>query len=118
MTVTDAKGNTVTRAIQKQNFAALAGNELLLNQPVLMEFRTGTANNFVLVASGPVAAELNARLLNVELNSVAIVSAVTMSADAYTGNTANTTSSQVWSLVARLFLHPAQPIPREHRRCR
>ncbi|WP_251907128.1 hypothetical protein [Klebsiella quasipneumoniae] len=95
VTVTDAKGNTVTRAIQKQNFAALAGNELLLNQPVLMEFRTGTANNFVLVASGPVAAELNARLLNVELNSVAIVSAVTMSADAYTGNTANTTSSQV-----------------------
>ncbi|HIB8812574.1 TPA: hypothetical protein ACWX67_000557 [Klebsiella quasipneumoniae] len=95
VTVTDAKGNTVTRAIQKQNFAALAGNELLLNQPVLMEFRTGTANNFVLVASGPVAAELNARLLNVELNSVAIVSAVTMTSDAYTGNTANTTSSQV-----------------------
>ena len=95
VTVTDAKGNTVTRAIQKQNFAALAGNELLLNQPVLMEFRTRTANNFVLVASGPVAAELNARLLNVELNSVAIVSAVTMTSDAYTGNTANTTSSQV-----------------------
>ncbi|HHC4795102.1 TPA: hypothetical protein ACN63N_002549 [Klebsiella oxytoca] len=95
VTVTDAKGNTVTRAIQKQNFAALAGNELLLNQPVLMEFRTGTANNFVLVASGPVAAELNARLLNVELNSVAIVSAVTMTSDAYTGNTANTISSQV-----------------------
>ncbi|WP_323074485.1 hypothetical protein [Klebsiella variicola] len=95
VTVTDAKGNTVTRAIQKQNFAALAGNELLLNQPALMEFRTGTANNFVLVASGPVAAELNARLLNVELNSVAIVSAVTMTSDAYTGNTANTTSSQV-----------------------
>lgn len=95
VTVTDANGNTVTRAIQKQNFAALAGNELLLNQPVLMEFRTGTANNFVLVASGPVAAELNARLLNVELNSVAIVSAVTMTSDAYTGNTANTTSSQV-----------------------
>ncbi|HCI6203735.1 TPA: hypothetical protein NPO43_003459 [Klebsiella quasipneumoniae subsp. quasipneumoniae] len=95
VTVTDAKGNTVTRAIQKQNFAALAGNELLLNQPVLMEFRTGTANNFVLVASGPVAAELNARLLNVELNSVAIVSAVAMTSDAYTGNTANTTSSQV-----------------------
>lgn len=95
VTVTDAKGNTVTRAIQKQNFAALAGNELLLNQPVLMEFRTGTANNFVLVASGPVAAELNARLLNVELNSVAIVSTVTMTSDAYTGNTANTTSSQV-----------------------
>ncbi|HCI3128633.1 TPA: hypothetical protein NOV55_000647 [Klebsiella pneumoniae] len=95
VTVTDAKGNVVTRAIQKQNFAALVGNELLLNQPVLMEFRTGTANNFVLVASGPVAAELNARLLNVELNSVAIVSAVTMTSDAYTGNTANTTSSQV-----------------------
>lgn len=95
VTVTDAKGSVVTRAIQKQNFAALAGNELLLNQPVLMEFRTGTANNFVLVASGPVAAELNARLLNVELNSVAIVSAVTMTSDAYTGNTANTTSSQV-----------------------
>lgn len=95
VTVTDAKGNIVTRAIQKQNFAALAGNELLLNQPVLMEFRTGTANNFVLVASGPVAAELNSRLLSVELNSVAIVSAVAMSVDAYTGTTANTTSSQV-----------------------
>ncbi|HDS9081053.1 TPA: hypothetical protein QH794_005381, partial [Klebsiella oxytoca] len=49
ITVTDAKGAVVTRAIQKQNFAALVGNELLLNQPVLMEFRTGTANNFVLV---------------------------------------------------------------------
>lgn len=95
ITVTDAKGAVVTRAIQKQNFAALVGNELLLNQPVLMEFRTGTANNFVLVASGPVAAELNARLLSVELNSLAIVSSVAASADAYTGATANTTSSQV-----------------------
>ncbi|HHT0302246.1 TPA: hypothetical protein ACTW34_000687 [Raoultella planticola] len=95
ITVTDAKGIIVTRAIQKQNFAALVGNELLLNQPVLMEFRTGTANNFVLVASGPVAAELNARLLSVELNSLAIVSSVAASADAYTGTTANTTSSQV-----------------------
>ena len=95
VTVTDAKGNVVTRAIQKQNFAALVGNELLLNQPVLMEFRTGTANNFVLVASGPVAAELNARLLSLELNSLTIVSSVAASADAYTGTTANTTSSQV-----------------------
>lgn len=103
VTVTDAKGNTVTRAIQKQNFAALAGNELLLNQPVLMEFRTGTANNFVLVASGPVAAELNSRLLSVELNSVAIVSAVAMSADAYTGTTANTTQSTVL-VTGRVFV--------------
>ena len=95
VTVADAKGNIVTRAIQKQNFVALAGNELLLNQPVLMEFRTGTANNFVLVASGPVAAELNARLLSLELNSLTIVSSVAASADAYTGTTANTTSSQV-----------------------
>ena len=95
ITVTDAKGAVVTRAIQKQNFAALVGNELLLNQPVLMEFRTGTANNFVLVASGPVAAELNARLLSLELNSLTIVSSVAASADAYTGATANTTSSQV-----------------------
>lgn len=95
VTVTDAKGSVVTRAIQKQNFAALVGNELLLNQPVLMEFRTGTANNFVLVASGPVAAELNARLLSLELNSLTIVSSVAASADGYTGNTANTTSSQV-----------------------
>ncbi|WP_195481835.1 SGNH/GDSL hydrolase family protein [Klebsiella oxytoca] len=93
--VTDAKGAVVTRAIQKQNFAALVGNELLLNQPVLMEFRTGSANNFVLVASGPVAAELNARLLSLELNSLTIVSSVAASADAYTGATANTTSSQV-----------------------
>ncbi|HBM3098841.1 TPA: SGNH/GDSL hydrolase family protein [Klebsiella oxytoca] len=95
ITVTDAKGAVVTRAIQKQNFAALVGNELLLNQPVLMEFRTGSANNFVLVASGPVAAELNARLLSLELNSLTIVSSVAASADAYTGATANTTSSQV-----------------------
>ena len=95
VTVTDAKGSIVTRAIQKQNFAALVGNELLLNQPVLMEFRTGTANNFVLMASGPVAAELNARLLSLELNSLTIVSSVSASADAYTGTTANTTSSQV-----------------------
>lgn len=55
VTVTDAKGNIVTRAIQKQNFSTLVGNELLLNQPVLMEYRTGTANTCVLVASGPVA---------------------------------------------------------------
>ncbi|WP_227699374.1 MULTISPECIES: SGNH/GDSL hydrolase family protein [unclassified Raoultella] len=95
VTVTDAKGNSVVRAIQKQNNAALVGNELLLNQPVLMEFRTGTANNFVLVASGPVASELNARLLSLELNSLTIVSSVAASADAYTGVTANTTSSQV-----------------------
>ncbi|HBV2088844.1 TPA: hypothetical protein MDR36_001494 [Klebsiella quasipneumoniae] len=71
VTVTDAKGNIVTRAIQKQNFAALVGNELLLNQPVLMEYRTGTANTCVLVASGPVAAELATRISVLELKSVA-----------------------------------------------
>lgn len=103
VTVTDAKGNSVVRAIQKQNNAALVGNELLLNQPVLMEFRTGTANNFILVASGPVGAELNARLQSVEQNSIAIVSAVAMSSDAYTGTTANTTQSTLL-VTGRVFV--------------
>lgn len=86
VTVTDAKGNIVTRAIQKQNFAALVGNELLLNQPVLMEYRTGTANTCVLVASGPVAAELATRISVLELNSVALLSGVANTADAYTAS--------------------------------
>lgn len=103
VTVTDARGNSVVRAIQKQNNAALVGNELLLNQPVLMEFRTGTANNFILVASGPVGAELNARLQSVERNSIAIVSAVAMTSDAYTGITANTTQSTVL-VTGRVFV--------------
>ncbi|WP_446919870.1 hypothetical protein [Klebsiella pneumoniae] len=101
VTVTDAKGNVVTRDIQKQNFAALVGNELLLNQPVLMEFRTGTANNFVLVASGPVAAELAARISALEVNSLAILSGVANAADVYTA-----TASAIPGLVAsdRVFL--------------
>jgi hypothetical protein len=82
--VTNSEGTTVSRVIQKQNFVALAGSELLLDQPVLMEFRTGTANNFVLVASGPVAAELVARISALEVNSLAILSGVANSADAYT----------------------------------
>ncbi|HEJ8674695.1 TPA: SGNH/GDSL hydrolase family protein [Klebsiella oxytoca] len=101
ITVTDAKGAVVTRAIQKQNFAALVGNELLLNQPVLMEFRTGTANNFVLVASGPVAAELAGRISALELNSIALLSGVVNNADAYSG-----TASTIPGIVAsdRVFL--------------
>ena len=101
VTVTDAKGNVVTRDIQKQNFAALAGNELLLNQPVLMEFSTGTANNFVLVASGPVAAELASRISALEVNSLVILSGVANAADAYTA-----TASDIPGLVAsdRVFL--------------
>ena len=101
VTVTDAKGSIVTRAIQKQNFAALVGNELLLNQPVLMEFRTGTANNFVLVASGPVAAELAGRISALELNSIALLSGVVNNADAYSG-----TASTIPGIVAsdRVFL--------------
>ncbi|HCB1065350.1 TPA: hypothetical protein MYN30_001012, partial [Klebsiella variicola subsp. variicola] len=74
VTVTDAKGNSVTRAVQKQNNAPLVGSELLLNQPVLMEFRTGTANNFILVASGPSGADLASRISTLELNSVALLS--------------------------------------------
>ncbi|HHI1718624.1 TPA: hypothetical protein ACP49C_000146 [Escherichia coli] len=101
VTVTDARGNSVTRAIQKQNNAALVGNELLLNQPALMEFRTGTANNFVLVASGPVAAELASRISTLELNSVALLSGVANTADAYTAS-----ASAIPGLVAsdRVFL--------------
>lgn len=101
VTVTDARGNSVTRAIQKQNNAALVGNELLLNQPALMEFRTGTANNFVLVASGPVAAELASRISTLELNSVALLSGVANTGDAYSG-----TASAIPGLVAsdRVFL--------------
>ncbi|EPL6183502.1 hypothetical protein WJH49_005581, partial [Klebsiella pneumoniae] len=101
VTVTDARGNSVTRAIQKQNNAALVGNELLLNQPALMEFRTGTANNFVLVASGPVAAELATRISTLELNSVALLYGVTNTGDAYSG-----TASTIPGIVAsdRVFL--------------
>ncbi|EPV7326624.1 hypothetical protein ACV9ZL_005331 [Klebsiella oxytoca] len=101
VTVTDARGNSVTRAIQKQNNAALVGNELLLNQPALMEFRTGTANNFVLVASGPVAAELASRISTLELNSVALLSGVANTGDAYSG-----TASAIPGIVAsdRVFL--------------
>lgn len=84
--ITDSNGTTVSRVIQKQNFSALAGNELLLNQPVLMEFRTGTANNFVLVASGPVAAELASRIATLELNGVALLSGVANTADTYTAS--------------------------------
>lgn len=99
--ITDSNGTTVSRAIQKQANSPLAGNELLLNQPVLMEFRTGTANNFVLVASGPVAAELVARISALEVNSLAILSGVANSADAYTA-----TASAIPGLVSsdRVFL--------------
>lgn len=101
VTVTDAKGNSVIRAVQKQNNAPLVGSELLLNQPVLMEFRTGTANNFVLVASGPVAAELASRISTLELNSVALLSGVANTGDAYSG-----TASAIPGIVAsdRVFI--------------
>ncbi|MGD1271241.1 hypothetical protein [Klebsiella oxytoca] len=101
VTVTDTKGNSVTRAIQKQNNGTLTGGELLLGQPVLMQFRTGTANNFVLVASGPVAAELASRISTLELNSVALLSGVANTGDAYSG-----TASAIPGIVAsdRVFL--------------
>lgn len=99
--ITDANGTTVNRSIQKQANSPLVGNELLLNQPALMEFRTGTANNFVLVASGPVAAELATRISTLELNSVALLSGVANTADAYSG-----TASAIPGIVAsdRVFL--------------
>lgn len=99
--ITDVNGTTVSRVIQKQANSPLAGSELLLNQPVLMEFRTGTANNFVLVASGPVAAELASRISTLELNSVALLSGVANTADAYTAS-----ASAIPGLVAsdRVFL--------------
>ena len=101
VTVTDTKGNSVTRAIQKQNNGTLTGGELLLGQPVLMQFRTGTANNFVMVASGPVAAELAGRISALELNSIALLSGVVNTADAYSG-----TASTIPGIVAsdRVFL--------------
>lgn len=101
VTVTDAKGNSVTRTIQKQNNGTLSGGELLLGQPVLMQFRTGTANNFVLVASGPVAAELAGRISALEINSIALLSGVVNTADAYSG-----TASTMPGIVAsdRVFL--------------
>lgn len=101
VTVTDTKGNSVTRAIQKQNNGTLTGGELLLGQPVLMQFRTGTANNFVMVASGPVAAELAGRISALELNSIALLSGVVNNADAYSG-----TASTIPGIVAsdRVFL--------------
>lgn len=99
--ITDANGTTVNRAIQKQANSPLVGGELLLNQPALMEFRTGTANNFVLVASGPVAAELASRISTLELNSVALLSGVANTGDAYSG-----TASAIPGIVAsdRIFL--------------
>ncbi|HIE1991920.1 TPA: hypothetical protein ACXKGV_005627 [Klebsiella oxytoca] len=99
--ITDSNGTTVNRVIQKQANSPLTGGELLLNQPVLMEFRTGTANNFVLVASGPVAAELASRISTLELNSVALLSGVANTGDAYSG-----TASAIPGLVAsdRVFL--------------
>ncbi|WP_228290379.1 MULTISPECIES: hypothetical protein [Klebsiella] len=101
VTVTDTKGNSVTRAIQKQNNGTLTGGELLLGQPVLMQFRTGTANNFVMVASGPVAAELAVRISALEINSIALLSGVVNNADAYSG-----TASTIPGIVAsdRVFL--------------
>ena len=101
VTVTDAKGNSVTRAIQKQNNGTLTGGELLLGQPVLMQFRTGTANNFVMVASGPVAAELAVRISALEINSIALLSGVVNTGDAYSG-----TASTIPGIVAsdRVFL--------------
>ncbi|MEH4266300.1 hypothetical protein [Klebsiella aerogenes] len=77
------------RPVQKQANSPLTGGELLVNQPVLMEYRTGTANNFVLVASGPVASELVNRTSALELNSILVITGVTSAADSYSGVVSN-----------------------------
>ncbi|WP_416309067.1 hypothetical protein [Raoultella sp. Lac1] len=62
VTVTDAKGNTVNRIVLRGANAPLAGGELNVSHPVLCIYRGAPINNFMLVASGPMASEVAASL--------------------------------------------------------
>ena len=84
--VTDAKGNSYTRTIYTGPNSPLSAGELMKNNPAIMEYRTGTANNFILAVSGPVAAKLATKIDVLELNSVAVLSGVANTADAYTAS--------------------------------
>ncbi|MEH4266043.1 hypothetical protein POY11_24850, partial [Klebsiella aerogenes] len=89
VSISNSGGIPASRPVQKQANSPLTGGELLINQPVLMEYRTGTANNFVLVASGPVASELVNRISALELNSILVITGVTSAADSYSGVVSN-----------------------------
>ena len=84
--VTDAAGNVYTRTIYTGPNSPLSARDLMQNNPAIMEYRTGTANNFILAASGPVAAKLATKIDVLELNSVAVLSGVANTADAYTAS--------------------------------
>ncbi|MFY4827786.1 hypothetical protein [Klebsiella pneumoniae] len=84
--VTDANGNSYTRTIYTSPNSPLSAGELMQNNPAIMEYRTGTANNFILAVSGPVAAKLAKKIDVLELNSVAVLSGVANTADAYTAS--------------------------------
>ncbi|HHS9877580.1 TPA: hypothetical protein ACT0TC_002731 [Klebsiella aerogenes] len=89
VSISNSEGTPASRPVQKQANSPLTGGELLVNQPVLMEYRTGTANNFVLVASGPVASELVNRISALELNSILVITGVSSAADSYSGTVSN-----------------------------
>lgn len=99
--VTDATGNVYTRTIYTGPNSPLSAGELMQNNPAIMEYRTGTASNFTLAVSGPVAAKLAAKIDVLELNSVAVLSGVANTADAYTAS-----ASAIPGLVSsdRIFL--------------
>lgn len=84
--VTDANGNSYTRTIYTGPSSPLSAGELMQNNPAIMEYRTGKANNFMLAVSGPVAAKLAKKIDVLELNSVAVLSDVANTEDAYTAN--------------------------------
>ncbi|EKM0880222.1 TPA: hypothetical protein OHP25_000292 [Escherichia coli] len=62
LNVTNAKGNTVNRIVLRGANAPLAGGELIASHPVLCVYRGAPINNFLLVASGPMASEVAASL--------------------------------------------------------
>ena len=62
LNVTDAKGRSVTRNVLRRSNAALTGGELIKFNPVLVVYRGAPVDNFMLIASGPTASEVTARL--------------------------------------------------------
>ncbi|HEN9796090.1 TPA: hypothetical protein U9J75_003570 [Klebsiella pneumoniae] len=62
VTVTDSKGNSVTRSVLRRANAVLVGGELIQYNPVLMVYRGAPTDNFMLIASGATASEVGASL--------------------------------------------------------
>ena len=62
VTVTDSKGNSVTRSVLRRANAVLVGGELIQYNPVLMVYRGAPTDNFMLIASGATASEVAASL--------------------------------------------------------